>query len=59
MMPGGSPTFDTPEKIEKLYEDLEVLFSQISKDFEGISVADYGRMAAGKRLKSFCERNLI
>lgn len=53
MMPGGSPTFDTPEKIEKLYRDLEVLFSKISQDFEGISVADYGRMLNSKRLKTF------
>ena len=53
MMPGGSPTFNTPERIEKLYEDLEVLFSEISKDFEGISVADYGRIVERKRLKVF------
>lgn len=51
MMPGGSPTFDTPEKIEKLYRDLEVLFSKISEDFEGISLADYGRSVARKRLR--------
>lgn len=49
MMPGGSPTFDTPEKIEKLYEDLEVLFSEISKSYEGISVADYGRILERKK----------
>lgn len=53
MMPGGSPTFDTPEKIEKLYENLEVLFNEISKDFEGISVADYGRMIERKKLQAF------
>ena len=53
MMPGGSPTFDTPEKIEKLYENLEVLFREISKAFEGVSVADYGRMIEGKRLQAF------
>ena len=47
MMPGGSPTFDTEEKIERLYEDLEVLFAQISKDYEGISLSGYG-----SRLKS-------
>ena len=51
MMPGGSPTFDTPERIEKLYENLEILFQEISKDFEGISVADYGRMLEEKRLR--------
>lgn len=52
MMPGGSPTFDTPEKIEKLYEDLEILFSRISRDFEGISLADYGRAADRRHLKT-------
>ena len=40
-MPGGSPTFDTNEKIEKLYNDLEVLFSTISKNFKGMSIGEY------------------
>jgi hypothetical protein len=29
-MPGGSPTFKTSEQIEKLYQDLEQLFSRIA-----------------------------
>ena len=53
MMPGGSPTFDTEEKIEKLYEDLEILFEEISKDFEGISVADYGKLMEKRKLRKF------
>lgn len=53
MMPGGSPTFDTSEKIEKLYENLEILFAEIRKDFEGISVADYGKLVAKKKLRTF------
>lgn len=53
MMPGGSPTFDTPEKIEKLYENLDILFREISRDFEGISMADYGKQMEEKRLNTF------
>lgn len=41
LMPGGSPTFRTEESIEKLYEDLEVLFKKISYSFEGITLRDY------------------
>lgn len=40
-MPAGSPTFDTEEKIEKLYEDLNTLFERISLDYEGIGLTDY------------------
>lgn len=50
MMPGGNPVFNTPERIEMLYENLEILFREISRDFEGISVADYGRMMEQKNL---------
>ncbi len=31
LMHGGSPTFETAEDIEKLYDDLEVLFEYISR----------------------------
>lgn len=40
-MPGGSGRFDTKEKIEKLYNDLEILFEYISKSFEGKTIGDY------------------
>lgn len=53
MMPGGSPTFDTQEKIEMLYHNLEALFTTISEDYEGISLADYGRSIEGKKLQVF------
>ncbi|RDU24789.1 polysaccharide deacetylase family protein [Anaerosacchariphilus polymeriproducens] len=43
LMPAGSPTFDTEEKIEKLYEDLEILFSKICLNFEGIGLTDYAK----------------
>lgn len=51
MMPGGSPTFDTPEKIEKLYENLDILFNEIGKDFEGVSLANYGKMIKNTKLQ--------
>lgn len=40
-MPGGSPTFTSEESIEKLYENLEILFNRISKDFSGCTFKDY------------------
>lgn len=43
LMPAGSPTFDTEEKIEKLYEDLEILFSKICLNYEGIGLTDYAK----------------
>lgn len=41
LMPGGSPTFKSAQSIEKLYQDLEVLFSEISKFRVGISISEY------------------
>jgi hypothetical protein len=41
LMPGGSPTFRNAESIENLYNHLEILFSIISKDFQGITLKDY------------------
>jgi hypothetical protein len=38
LMPGGSPTFKTPESIETLYEHLNLLFEKISLSFQGISL---------------------
>jgi hypothetical protein len=40
-MPGGSPTFPTTESIEGLYDDLEVIFSSASEDFEGLTLKEY------------------
>jgi hypothetical protein len=42
-MPGGSPTFRTPESIEVLYRDLDRLFSEASKHFQGATVAEFDR----------------
>ena len=41
MMPNGSPTFRTIEDIEKLYSDLEILFSYISENYEGCTIREY------------------
>ena len=41
LMPGGSPTFKNEESIEKLYEDLTVLFNHISKKYQGCTLRDY------------------
>lgn len=41
LMPGGSPVFNSADKIEKLYEDLEVLFSSLVKEYEGCTLQEY------------------
>lgn len=41
LMPGGSPRFDTEEKIEQLYDDLKKLFEYISVRYDGITIGDY------------------
>lgn len=41
LMVGGSPTFRTVESIEKLYDDMEVLFDKIKMYYEGETLRDY------------------
>lgn len=41
MMPGGSPTFKTPEAIEKMYKDTEELFCSASRSFQGITLRNF------------------
>ncbi len=41
LMPGGSPAFKTPESIECLYADLEIIFTQIAQNFTGITLKEY------------------
>jgi hypothetical protein len=41
LMPGCSPTFSTAYSIEKLYDDMEVLFSQVSQHFVGATLKEY------------------
>lgn len=40
-MPGGCQRFDTKEKIESLYKDLEILFSKIAEKYEGMTIGEY------------------
>lgn len=40
-MPGGSPTFKTPEDIEQLYSDLEALFVWLQPRVRGMTLAEY------------------
>jgi hypothetical protein len=42
-MPGGSPKFKSERSIERLYEELEELFSNAAKRFEGMTLQDYHR----------------
>ena len=48
LMPGGSPTFPDTNSIERLYDDLEVLFETIAKHAKGATLAEYADgVAAG------------
>ena len=41
LMPDGSHRFKTQKSIEKLYEDLEILFDYSCSLFAGATLADY------------------
>lgn len=41
LMPGGSPYFPTIESVEKLYRDLNELFSQVAKHFCGSTLIEF------------------
>ena len=41
LMPGNSPTFHNEASIEKLYEDLEVLFEAAGRHFEGATLSEF------------------
>jgi hypothetical protein len=43
LMPGGSPFFWHSRNVETLYEDLNKLFSQASKNFRGQTVTEFRR----------------
>ena len=47
-MPGGSPTFDTAEKIETLYSHLDELFASAVSRFAGIKLSDYAVARVGR-----------
>lgn len=42
LMPGGSPNFSDKVSIDKIYSDLEVLFSYIENKFKGYTLKGYG-----------------
>lgn len=46
-MPGGSPTYRTPESIEALYRDLEQLFSRAAAGFTGATLSDFQQSYQG------------
>ena len=48
LMPGGSPTFIDDKDIEKLYIDLETIFSVISEDFKGVTLFEYYNNVRGR-----------
>ena len=48
LMPGGSPTFDTEEKIEMLYDHLQELFSQVAQRFVGQTLSEFARAHANR-----------
>lgn len=41
LMPGGSPTFKSKRSVERLYSDLNCLFSEIKKERRGITLSEY------------------
>jgi hypothetical protein len=41
LMPGGSPIFRTNDSIERLYEDLEALFSEASDGFRPATLSEF------------------
>jgi hypothetical protein len=41
LMPGGSPTYQTPAAIDRLYEDLETLFAAAQQTFQAATLKEY------------------
>jgi len=41
LMPGGSPTFATEDSIERLYEDLDSLFTEAAAHFRGATLREF------------------
>lgn len=49
LMPGGSPLFNNKGKIEKLYADLEEVFSYAARaGFKGVSLSNYAKDFMGR-----------
>lgn len=47
LMPGGSPTFQNKADIESLYRHLEILFTEIHKQFVGATFTDFYKNYTG------------
>lgn len=41
LMPGGSPLFANEADIESLYQDIEEIFSYMTKSFKGVTLREY------------------
>jgi hypothetical protein len=41
LMPGGSPTFPDDASIERLYDDLELLFARVGRAFHGVTLSEF------------------
>lgn len=51
LMPGGSPTFMRKGQIDRLYNDLDILFSALQQhEFYGISLSGFAQKCKGERL---------
>ena len=44
LMPGGSPIFRTEDSIEKMYRDVEKIFSMISDKYQGVTIREFGEL---------------
>jgi hypothetical protein len=42
-MPGGSPTFRSPDSIERLYDHLDQLFAMAAEAFVGVTLQEFSR----------------
>ena len=51
-MPGGSPTFDTVDKVRTLFSDLEVLFTAVAERFTGATLSEYVALNRNAQLPS-------
>lgn len=49
LMPGGSPTFTTPETVEQLYHDLKVLFDFTQGKFRATTLKEYYESVLSKQ----------
>ena len=41
LMPGGSPRFKSRESVDKLYQNLNLLFNHISNNYKGTTLQEY------------------